>query len=542
MTSPAQRIANAKNAQKSRGATSLAGKRRLSMNAIKHGLTAKAVLLPDEDPGEFRDMMVGWFDALKPCDQFEVSLVEVAVCANWRFDRVTRAHSARLCLNAQTWIEERKNRESRESMGLLLRLLRAPHGRPTALPLTEQAQEKEEADTTPREFDVADHPSLLIGAMVESESGCLALDQLWRELRENLEHGPGCWGAPERFRVFRLLGIHPIDAYITVDLASMLQACQVLDPDAGSLVGEVWNEFVSAEALTALEKRYQAVIAHLARPDQDGARAYLMEIVARETNWLAEKIQSHQERAELEAHLETPSGAFDDSREGQLLRRYEASCEKHYRRCLDELYRWRAEKRRRIEKGENGRYFLPSPRWFEEVEGRNHSFKMDELAEIELMYTEEETGHPIEEEEAFREQPLEGSVALASGSMPIAHRVDDVEDRAAAAALSERDERDRIAECVASASAGDAGEMSSERARMPRGNQEAVVTAGADDLVDTGCDRQATPRADLSMVRGAIGRTVARNGSNRERKRLRRLERERLRQEGRPREVALAGG
>ena len=93
MTSPAQRAANARNAQKSRGPTSEEGRRRSSMNAIKHGLTAKMVLMADEDPTEFREMMVGWFESHQPRDQYEVSLVERAACANWRLDRITRAHS-----------------------------------------------------------------------------------------------------------------------------------------------------------------------------------------------------------------------------------------------------------------------------------------------------------------------------------------------------------------------------------------------------------------------------------------------------------------
>ena len=50
--------------------------------------------------------------------------------------------------------------------------------------------------------------------------------------------GMECIGA---LRTMRLLGIHPMDAYLNDDLTSMLQACQTLDPTAGSLVSEVWN-------------------------------------------------------------------------------------------------------------------------------------------------------------------------------------------------------------------------------------------------------------------------------------------------------------
>ena len=188
----------------------------------------------------------------------------------------------------------------------------------------------------------------------------------------------------ERFRAFRLLGIHPVDSYMTAELASMLRACQVLDPDAADMVDEVWNDLVPAGGLLRLKKMYYTEIAHIPCPDPDAARAYLLEIVARETNWMDERVQYLQERAELDEELAKPAAGFDDSREGELLRRYEASSQKHFHRCLDELYKWRAEKRRRIENKEFGRYYLPSPRWFEEVTRRNHMFDIETGAEFDL--------------------------------------------------------------------------------------------------------------------------------------------------------------
>ena len=59
----------------------------------------------------------------------------------------------------------------------------------------------------------------------------------------------GCWGFAR------------MDAYLNDDLTSMLQACQTLDPTAGSLVAEVWNEVVSANDLPVLEDQYGRRIA-----------------------------------------------------------------------------------------------------------------------------------------------------------------------------------------------------------------------------------------------------------------------------------------
>ena len=119
------------------------------MNAITHGLTAKAVLLPDEDPGEFREMMVGLFDSLKPRDQYEVSLVERVACADWRLDRISSGPIGAAVLQfADVGCRSGRSVKSRESNELVLRLLRAPHGRVTVLPFTEQPTENNvEGDT-----------------------------------------------------------------------------------------------------------------------------------------------------------------------------------------------------------------------------------------------------------------------------------------------------------------------------------------------------------------------------------------------------------
>ena len=68
--------------------------------------------------------------------------------------------------------------------------------------------------------------------------------------------------------------------------------------------------------------------------------------------------------------------AVDDSREGELLRRYEIACERLFFRHIDEVYRQRAEKAQRGEPAHTGGYFRPSPTWFQ---ARNFR---DELADV----------------------------------------------------------------------------------------------------------------------------------------------------------------
>ena len=91
MTLPVQVISGAKRANKSTGPRTEAGKARSRTNAVKHGMTAKVVLLPDEKPAEFRGCMTGYFDSLKPRNQLEIGQVERIAYLKWQLDRAIRA-------------------------------------------------------------------------------------------------------------------------------------------------------------------------------------------------------------------------------------------------------------------------------------------------------------------------------------------------------------------------------------------------------------------------------------------------------------------
>jgi len=67
-----------------------AGKANSSRNALKHGLTSKAIVVFDESPEEFDAFKAGVSIRLQPADSFEEFLVErIAVCA-WRLRRAQR--------------------------------------------------------------------------------------------------------------------------------------------------------------------------------------------------------------------------------------------------------------------------------------------------------------------------------------------------------------------------------------------------------------------------------------------------------------------
>jgi hypothetical protein len=154
---------------------------------------------------------------------------------------------------------------------------------------------------------------------------------------------------------------------MTTELASILQACQAIDPDAGSLVGEVWNDVVPRDCLPELEARYQREIASLPAIDEDAARQYLGALITRETDELETRLERLEDRAKAEELLTPHRMAFDDSREGRLMRRYETTCKQFFLRCLAEVRVHREERAQWAQQGIGGTYYRPTSMWFHEL-------------------------------------------------------------------------------------------------------------------------------------------------------------------------------
>ena len=94
MASIRQVNANRQNAKKSTGPRTPQGKRRVSQNALKHGLCARDVVIPGEDPAEFDRLRDGFVDTLQPQDEVELALVRQMVSAEWHMRRIDRIEAA----------------------------------------------------------------------------------------------------------------------------------------------------------------------------------------------------------------------------------------------------------------------------------------------------------------------------------------------------------------------------------------------------------------------------------------------------------------
>ena len=94
MTSEAQNAANRLNAQKSTGPRTPRGKLALARNALKHGLTAKTVVLFNESKTAFERFHQAQALDFEPRTPGECALVEQIAILAWRLRRASRAEAA----------------------------------------------------------------------------------------------------------------------------------------------------------------------------------------------------------------------------------------------------------------------------------------------------------------------------------------------------------------------------------------------------------------------------------------------------------------
>lgn len=91
MISEKQLEANRRNALKSTGPQTPAGKAKAAQNSLKHGLTAQeTVVLPNEPIEVFQAFHEGLMDQLAPETMLECMLAERVVATAWRLHRVGR--------------------------------------------------------------------------------------------------------------------------------------------------------------------------------------------------------------------------------------------------------------------------------------------------------------------------------------------------------------------------------------------------------------------------------------------------------------------
>ena len=101
MPSPLQYAANRLNAEKSHGLNACrSGRARSSMNALRHGLTARVVVLPSEDMDAYQAFSKEIVDSLDPQTPVERQFAQTIADNQWRINQEYARHRRR---HASAW-------------------------------------------------------------------------------------------------------------------------------------------------------------------------------------------------------------------------------------------------------------------------------------------------------------------------------------------------------------------------------------------------------------------------------------------------------
>ena len=90
MATALQLAANRRNAQKSTGPRTAAGKAAVRLNAVKHGMTAKSVLIPHESADDYNEIRAALIADYAPATSQELMLVDQIAAGYWRTIRARR--------------------------------------------------------------------------------------------------------------------------------------------------------------------------------------------------------------------------------------------------------------------------------------------------------------------------------------------------------------------------------------------------------------------------------------------------------------------
>jgi hypothetical protein len=93
---------NQANSQHSTGPKTESGKRRSSLNALRHGLTGQIVVMPTEDLEAYRSHLKSLTDEYQPANPTEALLVQALADCSWRLNRVAAMETNLLTLGITT--------------------------------------------------------------------------------------------------------------------------------------------------------------------------------------------------------------------------------------------------------------------------------------------------------------------------------------------------------------------------------------------------------------------------------------------------------
>ena len=180
-----------------------------------------------------------------------------------------------------------------------------------------------------------DEPARLVNRLEGTALGCAWLLDRWNELGDLLEDGLK-WQAPDRFKATRLLGKQPVEPIDDLQVRWIHLCTSAMDPECQHEFGDIANELSFAEKKRFIE-RLAGRDAWREKPkDAETAKAALLELVSEKTERLEQLLAAHLER---ESAADPDALGFQDTKEGERLRRYQMACNRTLLRILETLRR-----------------------------------------------------------------------------------------------------------------------------------------------------------------------------------------------------------
>jgi hypothetical protein len=330
------------NGARSSGPKTVDGKDRSRFNALKHGMRARTAVLPGEDPAAFQARRDAWTAQLQPRDDLETLLVERVVQVSWQLDRVDRVQAARLDDRARAADSDRATAEADEVLVLARRLFWDPRGPLALYPQSPSTYSRPTRVSWSKEIDDPDDPARLVNRLEDRLLGCAWMLDRWADLRDLLVDGLP-WQAPERFMAIRLLGKQPIDPIHDEPVRAVYLCCKAIEAGDVREFADITFELDADERVQFMVRNVDRCILSQMPSDAESALAVLLELIDGRMERLEDLLRRHQER---DAAAGVDRFGFDDTREGEQLRRYQLGHNRALLRILDAFWKYRRETER----------------------------------------------------------------------------------------------------------------------------------------------------------------------------------------------------
>jgi hypothetical protein len=164
MTSERQKAANQANARRSTGPPTPEGKAVTRLNALRHGLLAREVVLPGEDADAFEDLWNQVRAHFSPTGPIEELLSARVVNAIWRLRRLARAETALFHWRVYWLRADRLAKQVRSYEETLLDRLSFPTD------ITDKASHGEATEALGHAEDERDRDEVLLGCALDADA------------------------------------------------------------------------------------------------------------------------------------------------------------------------------------------------------------------------------------------------------------------------------------------------------------------------------------------------------------------------------------